>query len=233
MEGKTYCCESCFLTRRIPPECSGATHDLYAGFVEALAETLDVREHETGLHSRRVACHTQVLARRFITETELLRQIYWGSLLHDIGKIGVPDRILLKQGSLTRAEWRVMQAHPDMGYRIVSRLSGMNVAAEIVRCHEERFDGTGYPQGLNGQAIPFGARLFAVIDTLDAMTSDRPYRQGVSFDAARDEIVRLAGIQFDPEVVAAFLAEDRTLRDMVALKCGPEGLQPAAAGSSG
>lgn len=107
MDDGAYCCESCFLTRRISPAWSGATNDLYAGFVEALAETLDVREHETGLHSRRVACHTQVLARRFITEVEQLRQIFWGSLLHDIGKIGVPDRILCKRGALTPAEWRV------------------------------------------------------------------------------------------------------------------------------
>jgi HD-GYP domain-containing protein (c-di-GMP phosphodiesterase class II) len=93
-------------------------------------------------------------------------------------------------------------------------------AAEIVFCHEERFDGTGYPRGLSGEAIPLAARLFAVIDTLDAMTSDRPYRKGLSFDAAKSEILRLAGTQFDPLAVEAFSAEEETLREMVAMKCG-------------
>ncbi|WP_237218323.1 HD-GYP domain-containing protein [Rugosibacter aromaticivorans] len=196
--------------------------DIYIGFVEALTETLDLREHETGLHSKRVACHTQVLARRFIDESERLRQITWGALLHDIGKIGIPDHILLKQAALTGDEWRVMQTHTDMGYRIVGHLPGMAEAADLVRCHEERFDGTGYPCGLRGASIPLGARLFAVIDTLDAMTSDRPYRQGVSFDVAKQEIVRLANVQFDPLAVEAFLAEEAILREMVALKCGPK-----------
>ncbi len=227
-ESESCCCESCFLALLLPLDRRGAIGDPYSDFVEALAEALDVREHETGLHSRRVACHTQVLARHFVTDPGELRQIYWGSLLHDIGKIGVPDRILLKRGPLSPGEWKTMQAHAQMGYRIVSRLPGMDEAAQIVLCHEERFDGTGYPQGLKGEAISFGARLFAIIDTLDAMTSDRPYRQALAFDAAKEEIVRLAGIQFDPLVVTAFLAEEPTLRDMVALKCGPDGLRIAA-----
>ena len=194
----------------------------YAPFLEALAAALDAREHETGLHSQRVACHTQVLARRFIADVGGLRQIYWGSVLHDIGKIGVPDRVLLKEGPLDAAEWAVMQTHVDKGYAIVAALPGLAEAADIVRCHEERYDGTGYPRGLAGEAIPFGARLFAVIDTLDAMTSDRPYRKGLSFDAAKAEIARLAGSQFDPVAVDAFLAEEVTLRQMVQAKCGPE-----------
>jgi len=190
-----------------------------AGFVEALADALDLREHETGLHSRRVACHTLVLARRFTDDQARLHQIYWGALLHDIGKIGVPDRILLKEGPLDAAEWAVMRRHPEDGYRIVSRLPDMDEAAQIVWSHEEQFDGGGYPRGLRGDAIPFGARLFAVIDTLDAMTSDRPYRAGLTFNAARDELVRLAGRQFDPAAVEAFLAEEAVLREMVASKC--------------
>lgn len=194
----------------------------YAPFLEALAAALDAREHETGLHSWRVACHTQVLARRFISDPRRLEQIYWGSLLHDIGKIAVPDRVLLKETSLNAQEWAVMRTHVDKGYAIVAALPGMAEAADIVRCHEERFDGGGYPRGLAGEAIPLGARLFAVIDTLDAMTSDRPYRKGLSFDAAKAEIVRLAGSQFDPVAVDAFLAEEETLRQMVEAKCGPE-----------
>ncbi|MBY0576188.1 MAG: HD-GYP domain-containing protein [Gallionellaceae bacterium] len=188
-------------------------------FAEALVEALDIREHETGMHSKRVACHTVVLARRFTADAGQLRQIYWGSLLHDIGKIGIPDTILLKQGTLNEDEWQEMRTHPEKGYRIVAQIPGMGGAAEIILSHEERFDGTGYPRGLRGQQIPFGARLFALIDTLDAMTSDRPYRKALSFDQASAEIASMSGIQFDPVAVQAFLAEETVLREMVASKC--------------
>lgn len=190
-----------------------------AKFAEALAEALDIREHETGAHSKRVACHTLVLARRFISDAEQLRQIYWGSLLHDIGKIGIPDAILLKQGALNEEEWNVMRTHPEKGHRIVSQIPDMKEAAELVFSHEERFDGSGYPRGLHGDQISLGARLFAVIDTLDAITSDRPYRKAGSFEDARDEIVRMSGTQFDPVAVQAFLDEEATLREMVDVKC--------------
>ncbi|MFZ2542292.1 MAG: HD domain-containing phosphohydrolase [Gallionella sp.] len=190
-----------------------------AAFAEALAETLDIREHETGDHSKRVACHTLVLARRFINDPHQLREIYWGSLLHDIGKIGVADTILLSHGPLNENEWQEMRTHPEKGYRIVSQIPGMEKAAEIVLSHEERFDGSGYPRGLRGEQICLGARLFAVIDTLDAITSDRPYRKAESFDIAKIEIVRVSGIQFDPLAVQAFLAVEKTLREMVEAKC--------------
>jgi len=190
-----------------------------AEFAEALAEALDIREHETGAHSKRVACHTLVLARLFISDARQLRQIYWGSLLHDIGKIGIPDAILLKQGALNEEEWNVMRTHPEKGYRIVSQIPDMKEAAEIVLSHEERFDGSGYPRGLRGEQICLGAKLFAVIDTLDAITSDRPYRKAGSFEEARDEIVRMSGTQFDPAAVQAFLTEEVTLREMVDAKC--------------
>ena len=190
-----------------------------AAFAEALAEALDIREHETGDHSKRVACHTLVLARRFTADTDRLRQIYWGSLLHDIGKIGIADAILLKQGALDEDEWREMRSHPEKGHRIVAQIPGMEEAAEIVLSHEEHFDGAGYPRRLKGEQISLGARLFAVIDTLDAMTSDRSYRKALSFDQARAEIVSMSGTQFDPAAVQAFLAEEATLREMVAKKC--------------
>lgn len=190
-----------------------------AAFAEALAEALDIREHETGDHSKRVACHTLVLARRFTSDADKLRQIYWGSLLHDIGKIGISDAILLKQGALNEDEWNAMRTHPEKGYRIVSQIPDLKEAAEIVLSHEERFDGSGYPRGLRGEQISLGARLFAVIDTLDAVTSDRPYRKARSFEQACDEIIRMSGTQFDPVVVQAFLAEETTLRDMVDAKC--------------
>ncbi|OGS90087.1 MAG: response regulator [Gallionellales bacterium GWA2_59_43] len=148
-----------------------------------------------------------------------MHQIYWGALLHDIGKIGVADAILLKQGPLNKDEWQEMRTHPEKGYRIVSQIPGMEEAGEIVLSHEERFDGSGYPRGLKGEQIGLGARLFAVIDTLDAMTSDRSYRKALSFDQARAEIVSMSGTQFDPVAVQAFLTEETTLREMVVAKC--------------
>lgn len=190
-----------------------------AAFAEALAEALDIREHETGDHSKRVACHTLVLVRHFTTDPHQLHQIYWGALLHDIGKIGVADAILLKQGPLDENEWREMRTHPERGYRIVSQIPGMAEAGEIVLSHEERFDGSGYPRGLRGEQICLGARLFAVIDTLDAITSDRPYRKAATFEQARDEIIRMSGTQFDPVAVQVFLAEESSLRGMVEAKC--------------
>lgn len=213
-----YCCEECYLQQYAEP---ADQQPAEAALAAALAAALDLREHETGLHSRRVACHTLELARRAGNPApDQLRQIYWGALLHDIGKIGVPDAILLKQGPLTEAEWQQMRSHAENGYRIVAQVPGMQPAAQIVLSHEERYDGSGYPQGLRGEAIPWGARLFAVIDTLDAMTSDRPYRAGLDFAAAKAEIQRMSGTQFDPAAVAAFLAAESVLRDMVALKCG-------------
>lgn len=213
-----YGCESCFLAehkqRMLPGE------ETQFAVAEALVSALDAREHETGQHSKRVACHTLVLARHITSDPKQLRQVYWGALLHDIGKIGIPDAILLKQGSLTDSEWRIMRMHPEIGYRILANTTGMGEAATLVLNHEERFNGTGYPRGLAGAAIPFWARLFAMVDTLDAITSDRPYRKALSFDAARDEMLRQSGAQFDPEVMKIFLAEEATLRNMVALKCG-------------
>jgi response regulator RpfG family c-di-GMP phosphodiesterase len=186
---------------------------------ETLVSALDLREHETGLHSKRVACHTLVLARRFISDPKELQQIYWGALLHDIGKIGIPDAILLKPGSLAEPEWAMLRTHPQKGYDLISQVAGMADAANIILCHEERYDGTGYPKGLSGNDIPLGARLFMIIDTLDAITSDRPYRQGGSFDSAKAEILRGAGSQFDPKAVDAFSAEEEVLREMVMAKC--------------
>ena len=193
---------------------------LLEGLAEALAATLDAREHETGLHSKRVACHTLVLAKRFTDDADELHQVYWGALLHDIGKIGIPDAILLKQGALTEEEWHVMRRHPQIGYDILASAPALAEAALIALTHEERFDGSGYPRGLAGEAIPLWSRLFAVIDALDAITSERPYRKGAPFDTAKAEIVACAGRQFDPLAVQAFLAEEPTLRDMVTVKCG-------------
>ena len=214
--GDTYCSEHCFLKTRDACACQ---EDMFNLLAETLVSALDLREHETGLHSKRVACHTLVLARRFTSNPNELQQIYWGALLHDIGKIGIPDAILLKPGPLTDSEWAELRTHPEKGYDLISQVPGMAEAANIILCHEERYDGSGYPKGLSGNNIPLGARLFMVIDTLDAITSDRSYRKRGSFDSAKAEILRVAGSQFDPEAVDAFSAEEEVLREMVIAKC--------------
>ncbi len=129
-----------------------------------------------------------------------------GALLHDIGKIGVPDRILRKPGPLTEREWETMRSHPDLGARIIANIPFLEEVATIVRAHHERWDGSGYPEGLAEEEIPLGARIFAVADGFDAMTSDRPYRRGRPLEEALAEVERCAGTQFDPAVVRAFRA---------------------------
>jgi HD-GYP domain-containing protein (c-di-GMP phosphodiesterase class II) len=209
-------CEHCLLDSRKALAGLLDVHP-YEEFAESFAAALDLRERATGLHSKRVASHTLILARQHYSDAATLREIYWGSLLHDIGKIGVPDAILLKPGSLSDEEWVVMRLHPEYGSHILDKLPYFALAAKIVLSHEERFDGSGYPNGLRGDEIPLPARLFAVIDSLDAMTFDRPYRRAMPFDAARDEIVKMSGSQFDPAAVEAFLGEERLLREMTAL----------------
>ncbi len=174
--------------------------------LDALVAALDAREHETKAHSRRVAEYTVRLAESFGITGERLKNIRRGAMLHDIGKIGISDNILLKPGPLTDPEWEDMRRHPQIGHWILSGIEGLRGAGEIVLAHHERFDGSGYPSRLKGEQIPLGARIFAVADSLDAMTSDRPYQRGQSFEAARDEIAAKAGAQFDPEVVEHFLS---------------------------
>jgi putative nucleotidyltransferase with HDIG domain len=139
-------------------------------------------------------------------EADELRVIARGAFLHDIGKIATPDSILLKPAKLSDEEMAIMKEHCERGYEMVRKIPFLREAAEIVYAHQERFDGTGYPRGLRGEEIPLGARIFAIADTLDAITSDRPYRRGTTFAAAKEEIVRCAGQQFDPQIVEVFLA---------------------------
>jgi len=172
----------------------------------ALVSALDLREHSTRLHSQRVREYTELIARRFGIEDKARREIGFGALLHDVGKIAVPDRILLKPGKLTDEEWREMHKHPEAGFRIVKRIGFLKNAAEIVYAHHERYDGTGYPLGLKGDKIPMGARLFMVADAYDALTSVRPYRSPVTYEVASAEILGQVGSHFDPSAVATFLA---------------------------
>ncbi|HLY63715.1 MAG TPA: HD domain-containing phosphohydrolase [Terriglobia bacterium] len=177
----------------------------YDDTLEALGAALDLRDNETGGHSRRVSHYCLEIAKAYGCTPEQLKQIARGSYMHDIGKIGIPDSILLKPGRLTSEERATMETHARVGYELVSRISFLAGAAEIVLAHQERYDGTGYPQGLVGEEIPLGARIFAVADTLDAMTSDRPYRRAMSFTKATSEIKNEGGRQFDPQVVRIFL----------------------------
>jgi putative nucleotidyltransferase with HDIG domain len=174
--------------------------------LEAMGDALDLRDQETEGHSRRVTAYTIALAQAMGVEAEDLRTIARGAFLHDIGKIATPDAILLKPGRLSKEEMAIMKQHCERGYVMVSKIPFLREAAEIVYAHQECFDGTGYPRGLRGEEIPLGARIFAIADSLDAMTSDRPYRKGTTFAAAAAEIVRCSGQQFDPQIVDVFLS---------------------------
>jgi response regulator RpfG family c-di-GMP phosphodiesterase len=177
----------------------------YQNTLLALVSALDAREHETSDHSQRVVEYTTAVAHKLSIKGPELEEIGRGALLHDIGKIGVPDAVLLKPGKLTPDEWVEMRKHPDIGFNMISPIEFLSVPAQIVLSHQERFDGNGYPRQMRGNEIHIGARIFAVADTLDAMTSDRPYRKGTTFGNAVAEIARCGGTQFDPEVVRAFL----------------------------
>ena len=183
-------------------------HDLEKSYdftLEAMGDALDLRDAETEGHSRRVTAYTIALAREIGLDDEQLRTIARGAFLHDIGKIATPDRILLKPGKLDPGETEIMRQHCARGYELVRKIPFLRDASEIIYSHQETFDGTGYPRGLSGEAIPLGARIFAIADTLDAMTSDRPYRKRMTFADARQEIARCGGTQFDPAIVEVFL----------------------------
>jgi len=174
--------------------------------LEALGDALDLKDAETEGHSKRVTAYTIALARHMGVDAVQLRTVARGAFLHDIGKMAIPDAILLKPGKLDAQEQEIMREHCARGYQMLRKIPYLQEAAEIVYSHQEHFDGSGYPRGLRGKQIPVGARIFAVADTLDAITSDRPYRRASTFDAARREIMRCAGTQFDPRVVEVFLS---------------------------
>jgi putative nucleotidyltransferase with HDIG domain len=180
-------------------------HDASEITLEALVAALDAREHETQAHSKRVSEYTLYLAREMSVDALDLDVIRRGAMLHDIGKIGIPDSILLKPGKLTDEEWVGMQKHPQIGYWILAGIEALKPASDIVLSHHERHDGNGYPRKLSADQIPLGARIFSVADCLDVMTSDRPYRKALSYEDARSEITRFSGSQFDADVVKYFL----------------------------
>lgn len=173
--------------------------------LDALGIALESRDHETQGHSRRVANLARSIAQELGIAGQELDMIVYGSYLHDIGKIGIADAVLRKPGPLTAEEQASMRTHVELGHRMVASIPFLRPSAEIVLCHHEAFDGSGYPRCLRDNKIPIGARVFAVADTVDAITSDRPYRKARPFAAAKAEIQRCCGTQFDPLVVRAFL----------------------------
>ncbi len=177
----------------------------YDRTLDALVSALDVRDHETEGHTRRVVLYSLTLAQRLGVPDDQQLDLRRGALMHDIGKLGIPDSILLKPGPLTEEEWELMKRHPEFGVRMLEGIIFFNRAIEIIGAHHEHFDGRGYPRGLKGEEIPLGARIFAVADAFDAITSDRPYRKAQSYAVARQEIIDGRGTQFDPIVVDAFL----------------------------
>src|SRR6185369_6294442 len=164
------------------------------------------REKEVGSHSERVMNFASLLGGRLGMAGRELQELAKGALLHDIGKIGISDNILLKAGQLDDNEWIEMRRHPQVGYEILSEIEFLKTPAEIILTHHERFDGSGYPHQLKGEQIPIGSRIFAVVDTLDAITSDRPYRKALPFEKATCEIIKYRGTQFDPAIVDLFLS---------------------------
>ncbi len=173
--------------------------------LETLGDALDLKDRETEGHSRRVTLFTIAIAQALGLPREQITVIARGAFLHDIGKIAIPDKILNKPGKLEPDEMAIMKEHAYHGYQIVKKIPFLAEAADIVYSHQERFDGSGYPRGLKGGQIPLGARIFSVADTLDAITSDRIYRPAQTLQAAKIEIEKWKGRQFDPEIVKVFL----------------------------
>ena len=195
------------LVRSRTAELDGAVRsleDAYRSTLRALNAALETRDLETHGHSERVVNFSLRLGRELGLDREQMRSLEFGSLLHDIGKIGVPDAILRKPAKLTEEEWVRMREHPLHGQRILRGIEFLEGAARVVAQHHEKWDGTGYPAGLRGEEIDLNARIFAVADAFDAMTSDRVYRRGRGYEEALAELEAHSGRQFDPEVVAAF-----------------------------
>jgi putative nucleotidyltransferase with HDIG domain len=178
----------------------------YSSTLDALGSAIDLRDSETAGHSRRVCLYSVKMLKALNGKPEQLENVARGAWLHDIGKLAIPDAILLKPGPLTIEERQVMEQHVEIGYELVRRIPFLAEAAEIIFMHHERCDGSGYPRRLKGKDISLGAKIFAVADTLDAMTSNRPYRKALSFEDARREIESKRETQFDANVVDAFLS---------------------------
>jgi putative nucleotidyltransferase with HDIG domain len=182
---------------------------LSAATLETLGLALDFRDQSTSGHSKRVADNTTAIARQIGISGDALLYVEQGAFLHDIGKLRIPDSILLKPGALTQAEWTTMRNHPQYGNEFLRQMDFLSEAAQLVFTHHEKFDGTGYPQGLRGEQIPIGARIFAIIDAIDAMTYPRPYNRPISLESALTEIERCSGTHFDPGIAKVVIDQQR------------------------
>jgi HD-GYP domain-containing protein (c-di-GMP phosphodiesterase class II) len=183
----------------------GELNDSYISTMETLAHMVEAKDPDTRRHLERTSELALAVARRIDPDLARRPQLAHGFLLHDIGKVGISERILTKAGPLTAQEWAQMQTHPLIGVRIVSPIRFLGDAVDVIRHHHEKFDGSGYPMGLRGREIPLSARIFSVADAFDAMTSDRPYRPAMRAEDAIEEIAVCSGAHFDPEVVDPFL----------------------------
>jgi putative two-component system response regulator len=197
----------------------------YLATIRTLAFVVEAKDMHTRSHLDRAHDYAVALAARIDPALAADQALRYGFFLHDIGKIGIPERILSKPGPLTEEEWAIMRTHPIVGAQILSPVKFLAPALPIVEAHHERWDGSGYPRGLRGEEIPLGARIFALVDAFDAMTSERPYRTALPFEEALEAIARGAGTQFDPEVVRAFL-------DLCADARAAEGFGPGRRGPS-
>jgi putative nucleotidyltransferase with HDIG domain len=210
------------ITRALTASLEESLHARERSYVEAVGAVVtaaDARDHETTGHSFRVALYAAALAKAMGVHGEELKAIEWGALLHDVGKMVVPDEILRKVGPLTAGEWHIMKQHPSWGFDMLAEVSFLQPAVlDIIYCHHEHWNGGGYPRGLAAESIPLSARIFAVVDTYDAITSDRPYRRARSHQTAVAELQRVAGEQLDPRIVEAFCGiseiELRRLREL-------------------
>jgi len=192
--------------RRLVEEALERLETSYATTVRALAAALELRDDETGGHAERVTRLALELTGRLDPELAAEPQLEYGFLLHDIGKIGIPDAILRKPGPLDPEELEQLRFHPVLGERVLEQIPYLSgLARDIVACHHERWDGKGYPAGLEGAEIPLAARIFALADSFDAMTNDRPYRRAMPISDAIDEIIRSSGSQFEPDLARAFV----------------------------
>ena len=198
--------------RRIAEDALARLEASYRTTVRALAAALELRDDQTGAHAERVTELALRLAERVAPELVSDTELEYGFLLHDLGKIGVPDAVVLKPGPLDEDEMETMRRHVELGEQIVARIPYLGgLARQVIAAHHERWDGNGYPRGLAGENIPLPARIFAVVDAFDAMTNDRPYRRALPVEDALAEIRSGAGTQFDPDIVRAFA----TLRDQL------------------
>jgi HD-GYP domain-containing protein (c-di-GMP phosphodiesterase class II) len=190
----------------------------YLETITALARSVEARDTYTGTHVERVRLHSRRIGVARGMDSGAIRQLEFGAVLHDVGKIGVPDSILQKHGPLDPVEWTFMRHHPDIGRRVLEGIGFLADALDAVACHHERWDGEGYPGGLAGDAIPLFGRIVAVADAFDAMISDRPYRAGLPLEVALREIERGRGRQFDPDLAAAFLANPPDSHEILRIK---------------